>query len=147
MITAVLDRRAGAPLGKHDIYLSTVGGVRVTEPASDLAVALALASSLRDQPLPAGTVALGEVGLAGEVRPATGVARRIAEAARLGFTRALVPPGVRGASPSRTGSPWSRYPTWPARSAPLSGVAGARITAGHGAKGESPDLAREQDRR
>lgn len=99
MITAVLDRRAGAPLGKHDIYLSTVGGVRVTEPASDLAVALALASSLRDQPLPAGTVALGEVGLAGEVRPATGVARRIAEAARLGFTRALVPPGVRGSEP------------------------------------------------
>ena len=71
---------------------ATVGGVKLTEPAADLAVALALASAASDTPLPKNLVAIGEVGLAGEVRRVTGVQRRLAEAARLGFTHALVPP-------------------------------------------------------
>ena len=99
MILAVLDKRAQAPIGGSDAYLSTVGGVRLTEPAADLAVTLALAGAITDLPLPEGTVAFGEVGLAGEVRPVTGAHRRLAEAARLGFTRAVVPPGVLGAGP------------------------------------------------
>ncbi|WP_299444886.1 DNA repair protein RadA [uncultured Phycicoccus sp.] len=99
MVLAVLDKRAEAPIGGSDAYLSTVGGVRLTEPAADLAVTLALAGAITDRPLPGGTVAFGEVGLAGEVRPCTGAHRRLAEAARLGFTRAIVPPGVLGAGP------------------------------------------------
>ena len=99
MICAVLDRRAGAPIGGSDAYLSTVGGVRLTEPASDLAVALAVASSVSDTPLGTGTMAIGEVGLAGEVRPTTGMIRRLAEAARLGFTTAYVPTGTVGSGP------------------------------------------------
>ena len=73
------------------VFTATVGGVRLTEPASDLAVALAVASAAADRPLPAGLVVVGEVGLAGEVRPVQGVDRRLAEAARLGFTHALAP--------------------------------------------------------
>ena len=96
MVLAVLDRRAGVALRAADVYLSTIGGVRVTEPASDLAIALAVASSTTDRPLLPGTVAFGEVGLAGEIRPVSGVLRRLAEAARLGFTTAIVPPGVLG---------------------------------------------------
>jgi DNA repair protein RadA/Sms len=93
MILAVLQRRARLlRLGKDDVYAATVGGVRLREPASDLAVALAIASSATDQPLPSRLVALGEVGLAGDLRPVTGVQRRLAEAVRLGFTEALVPP-------------------------------------------------------
>jgi DNA repair protein RadA/Sms len=99
MILAVLDKRAQAPVGGADAYLSTVGGVRLTEPAADLAITLALAGAITDRPLPHGTVAFGEIGLAGEVRPVTGVHRRLAEAARLGFTRAVVPQGVLGAGP------------------------------------------------
>jgi len=99
MILAVLDKRAGAPVGAADAYLSTVGGVRLTEPAADLAVTLALAGAITDRPLPHGTVAFGEIGLAGEVRPVTGAHRRLAEAGRLGFTRAVVPAGVLGSGP------------------------------------------------
>jgi DNA repair protein RadA/Sms len=91
MILAVLDRRADVPVRQADCYVSTVGGVRLTEPAADLAVALSMASSVADRALPRGTIALGEVGLAGEIRPVTGVPRRLAEAARLGFRRAIVP--------------------------------------------------------
>jgi DNA repair protein RadA/Sms len=92
MVLAVLERRGGLPLGKQDIYASTVGGVRLREPASDLAVALAVASSMTDVPLPPRMIAVGEVGLAGEIRRVTGVQRRLAEAVRLGFTEAVVPP-------------------------------------------------------
>jgi DNA repair protein RadA/Sms len=99
MILAVLDRRARAPLGGKDAYLSTVGGVRLAEPAADLAVALALASAITDRPVVPGAIAFGEVGLAGEVRPVTGAARRLSEVARLGFTTAVVPPGVLGSGP------------------------------------------------
>ena len=92
MALAVLQRRAAMKLADKEVFAATVGGMRVVEPAADLAVALAVASSARDLVLPAHTVVLGEVGLAGEVRRVTGVGRRLAEAARLGFTSALVPP-------------------------------------------------------
>jgi DNA repair protein RadA/Sms len=93
MVVAVLQRRAGVTIGKRDIYAATVGGVRLTEPSVDLAIALALASATSDLSLPPGIIAIGEVGLAGEIRRVTGVQRRITEAARMGFRRAVVPPG------------------------------------------------------
>ncbi|WP_149360459.1 DNA repair protein RadA [Lolliginicoccus suaedae] len=91
MILAVLERRCGVALTGSEVYTATVGGMRVTEPSADLAIALAVASGARDRALPEKTVVLGEVGLAGEVRRVPGVARRVQEAARLGFTRAIVP--------------------------------------------------------
>ncbi len=94
MVLAVLQSRGGVFVGKQDVYAATVGGMRLTEPAADLAVALAIASASQDLALPSGLVVLGEVGLAGEVRQVTGLSRRLAEAERLGFTEALVPPGV-----------------------------------------------------
>lgn len=94
MVIAVLDKRAGAPIGTQDTYVSTVGGVKITEPSSDLAVAIAIASAVLDEPVPHTLLALGEIGLSGEVRPAVGVARRLTEAARLGFRTALVPVGA-----------------------------------------------------
>jgi DNA repair protein RadA/Sms len=94
MITAVLEKRAHLSVGTYDIYLSTVGGMRLTDPSSDLAVALAIASAYADLPMPTTVVAIGEVGLAGDLRRVTGMDRRLAEAARLGFTCAVVPPGV-----------------------------------------------------
>ncbi|ASR56269.1 DNA repair protein RadA [Cellulomonas sp. PSBB021] len=91
MVLAVLQRRLGARLADQDVYVSTVGGARVVEPAGDLALALAAIGSREDVALPRGLVALGEVGLAGEIRAVPGIGRRLAEAARLGFRRALVP--------------------------------------------------------
>jgi DNA repair protein RadA/Sms len=98
MLLAVLQSRASVSVNKDDSYVATVGGVRLTEPATDLAVALAIASAKTDHPLPARLIAFGEVGLAGEVRPVPGIGRRIQEAERLGFTHAIVP-----ASPGGTG--------------------------------------------
>jgi len=92
MVLAVLERRGRVRLGADDVFSATVGGVRVTEPAADLALALAVASAARDAPIPPSTVVLGEVGLSGEVRRVGAVGRRLAEAARLGFSTALVPP-------------------------------------------------------
>ncbi|HEY7719706.1 MAG TPA: DNA repair protein RadA [Pedococcus sp.] len=103
MILAVLDRRAGAPIGRSDVYLSTVGGVRLSEPASDLAVALAVASAIRRDALTPGSIAFGEIGLAGELRPVTGIPRRLSEAARLGFRTAYVPRGALGGGPTPEG--------------------------------------------
>jgi DNA repair protein RadA/Sms len=103
MVTAVLDRRARVTLRTADIYVSTVGGVRVGEPAADLAVALAVAGAANDQALVPRTVAFGEVGLAGEIRPVGGVPRRLSEAARLGFTTAIVPPDALGSAPPPDG--------------------------------------------
>ncbi|SOC56352.1 DNA repair protein RadA/Sms [Ornithinimicrobium cerasi] len=102
MVLAVLGQRAGVPLSRHDCYAATVGGVRLGEPAADLGLALALTSALLDLPLPTGTVALGEVGLAGDLRPVTGLPRRLTEAARIGFTEAVVPAGslTEGAPPA-----------------------------------------------
>lgn len=94
MVLAVLQSRCGVSLGKHDVYTATVGGMRLTEPGADLAIALAITSAVRETALPSGMVILGEVGLAGEVRRVAGIGRRLAEAERLGFTQALVPPGV-----------------------------------------------------
>ena len=99
MVLAVLARRGGLRLADQDVYTATVGGVRLSEPAADLAVALAVASAHSGAPLPADLVAIGEVGLSGDVRPVTAVSRRLAEAARLGFTRALVPVEVGAARP------------------------------------------------
>jgi DNA repair protein RadA/Sms len=104
LLLAVLGRRAGVPLGTQDVYANLAGGLAVTEPGLDLAVALALASSLRDRPVDPRTVAVGEVGLLGELRPVAGVDRRLREAARLGFTRAIVPArGQTGARDSEVG--------------------------------------------
>jgi DNA repair protein RadA/Sms len=93
LLLAVLGRRAGIGLGSHDVYANLAGGLTVAEPGLDLAVALALASSLRDRPIDVRTVAVGEVGLLGELRPVSGLERRLREAARLGFERAIVPAG------------------------------------------------------
>ncbi|PZG21340.1 DNA repair protein RadA [Nonomuraea aridisoli] len=93
MILAVLERRLNARLGGCDVFTATVGGIKLADPAVDLSVMLAVASAAGDKPLPAGLVALGEVGLAGELRPVKDVRRRLTEAARLGFKRALVPAG------------------------------------------------------
>jgi DNA repair protein RadA/Sms len=91
LLIAVLGRRAGIALGSHDVYANVAGGLSVVEPALDLPLALALASSSRDRPVPSGTVAIGEVGLLGELRAVVGLERRLREAARLGFGRAIVP--------------------------------------------------------
>jgi DNA repair protein RadA/Sms len=96
MVVAVLRQRARARLGRTDIYAATVGGVRLTEPSVDLAVALALVGALANVSLPSDLVAFGEVGLAGEVRSVAGLHRRLAEAARMGFRRAIAPAGPDG---------------------------------------------------
>jgi len=99
LLVAVLGRRAGIGLGSHDVYASLAGGLSADDPALDLPVAIALASSFRDRPVVVGTVAAGEVGLLGELRGVGGLERRLREAARLGFRRAIVPRPVRGGSP------------------------------------------------
>jgi DNA repair protein RadA/Sms len=99
MVLAVLERRAGVVLVNRDTYVATVGGARLSEPSTDLAVALAVASAGNDLPLAPGTIAVGEVGLAGEVRPVAAVGRRLAEAARLGFRHAIIPAGTDDTAP------------------------------------------------
>ena len=96
LLVAVLGRRAGIGLAGHDVYANLAGGLTVAEPGLDLPIALALASSLRDRPIRPGTVAIGEVGLLGELRPVAGLERRLREAARLGFERAIVPRPANG---------------------------------------------------
>jgi DNA repair protein RadA/Sms len=91
MLLAVLHRHAGVACMDQDVFVNAVGGVRIGEPAADLAVLLAIQSSLRGKPLPRGFIAFGEVGLAGEVRPAPRGQERLKEAAKLGFSVALVP--------------------------------------------------------
>jgi len=103
MVMAVLQRRADVKLGKQDVYAATVGGVRLNEPAVDLAIALALSSAAADLSVAATVVAIGEVGLAGEVRRVPGTARRLAEAERLGFRRAVIPAGSAGIPASASG--------------------------------------------
>jgi len=93
MTLAVLELRAGIRLSGRDVYVATVGGMKISEPSADLAVALSVASAAKGLALPADLIAVGEVGLAGEIRKITGVQQRIAEAARLGFKRAMVPVG------------------------------------------------------
>ncbi|MBK6294702.1 MAG: DNA repair protein RadA [Rhodoferax sp.] len=91
MLLAVLHRHAGVACMDQDVFVNAVGGVRISEPAADLAVLLAITSSLRGKPLPKGFLAFGEVGLAGEVRPAPRGQERLKEAAKLGFSVAVVP--------------------------------------------------------
>jgi DNA repair protein RadA/Sms len=99
MITAVLEKHARLTIAVNDIYLSTVGGMRLTDPSSDLAVAIALASAYANLPLPTTAVMIGEVGLAGDLRRVSGMDRRLSEAARQGFNIALIPPGCDGVPP------------------------------------------------
>jgi DNA repair protein RadA/Sms len=91
LLLAVLHRHAGIACYDQDVFVNAVGGVRISEPAADLAVLLAVVSSLRGRPIAGKTVAFGEVGLAGEVRPAPRGQERLKEAAKLGFTRAIIP--------------------------------------------------------
>ena len=99
MMLAVVERRANVKLSMKDVYTATVGGVRLTEPATDLAIALAVASAAANTPFADGLVAIGEVGLAGEIRRVNAVQRRLAEAARLGFTVGIVPVGCADGAP------------------------------------------------
>ena len=99
LLLAVLHRHAGIACFDQDVFVNAVGGVKITEPAADLAVLMATVSSLKNQPLPAGLVVFGEVGLAGEVRPVQRGQERLREAAKLGFTHALIPHANRPKQP------------------------------------------------
>jgi DNA repair protein RadA/Sms len=99
MLLAVLHRHAGIVCFDQDVFVNAVGGVRIAEPAADLAVILSIASSLKNKPLPQKLVVFGEVGLAGEIRPAPRGQDRLKEAAKLGFTRALIPEANRPRQP------------------------------------------------
>ncbi len=91
LISAVLSKRVGLKLHEHDIFMNVIGGMKVTEPASDLAMAISIASSYLDRVIPADMVLVGEVGLSGELRAVSQLGARLSEAAKLGFKRALVP--------------------------------------------------------
>ena len=99
LLIAVLERRGGVDVSGRDVYASLAGGLKDSEPALDLPLALAFAASQRDQALAADTLVCGEVSLLGEVRPVRGLDRRLREAARLGFRRAIVPVGQQGGAP------------------------------------------------
>ena len=98
MVLAVLEARCGLAFSALDVYLNVAGGLRITEPAADLAVAAALVSSRLDVPVPPDTVVFGEIGLAGEVRAVSQTETRLKEAAKLGFARAIMPPAKEAAS-------------------------------------------------
>lgn len=102
LITAVLTRRLGSHLGEQDVFVNVIGGMRISEPAADLAVATSIASSLRDAPVRADTVMIGEVGLSGELRMVGQMPARLREAAKLGFRTAIVPRRIR----RNSGEPW-----------------------------------------
>jgi DNA repair protein RadA/Sms len=95
-VLAVLEARCGVSLAGKDVYLNVAGGLRITEPAADLAVAAALVSAVSDTPAPADAVVFGEIGLSGEVRRVSQAEARLKEAAKLGFARALLPVRGRG---------------------------------------------------
>ncbi|HSB65248.1 MAG TPA: DNA repair protein RadA [Anaerolineales bacterium] len=102
LVTAVLARRMGLRLGDQDVFVNVVGGIQVEEPAADLAMAAAITSSMRDQPVKADTVLIGEVGLSGELRMVGQMPARLREAAKLGFRSAIVPKRI------RKGEPWPK---------------------------------------
>jgi len=139
LLIAVLGRRAGIGLGSHDVYVNVAGGLTVEEPALDLPIAIALASSLRDRPVTPSTIAVGEVGLLGELRPVSGLERRLREAARLGYVRAIVPRPTRGAA----------LPAIPGLEivavASLADAIGAALRGGM--RGPKPDASEESDPR
>jgi DNA repair protein RadA/Sms len=99
IIAAVLTRRMGLKLGEQDIFVNVVGGLKIDEPAADLAIAVAIASSMRDLPIRADAVLIGEIGLAGELRLPSQMQTRLREAAKLGFKTAIVPQRIRKAEP------------------------------------------------
>jgi len=102
MVLAVLEARCGVSIGANDVYLNVAGGLRISEPAADLAVAAAVVSSLADEAVPPDMVVFGEIGLGGEVRPVGQREARLREAAKLGFRSALVPQGqARGGGAAR----------------------------------------------
>ncbi|HBT46696.1 MAG TPA: DNA repair protein RadA [Peptococcaceae bacterium] len=101
LLMAVLEKRGHLPLGAHDVYLNVAGGINITEPAADLAVCLAIASSLKDKPVDPHLLVAGEVGLAGEVRAVAQAEKRVEEARRLGFTRFILPEGNKKTFSSR----------------------------------------------
>jgi DNA repair protein RadA/Sms len=92
MLLAVMNRHLGCQLGGFDVFINVVGGLRIDEPAADLAIVVAIWSSLTGSVVPAGTAVFGEVGLGGEVRPVVGSALRVGEASKLGFSRVVGPP-------------------------------------------------------
>jgi DNA repair protein RadA/Sms len=100
LVAAVLTRRLGISLGEQDIFINVVGGLRIDEPAADLAIAAAIASSMKDVPIRADAVLLGEIGLSGELRWVSQLEARLREAAKLGFKTAIVPRRI------RRGEPW-----------------------------------------
>ncbi len=93
LMTAVLEKKVGLGLSGQDVYVSAVGGVRINEPAADLAIAAALVSSFKDRAVPRGTALVGEIGLTGEIRPVSFMDKRLLEASKLGFTRVIMPKG------------------------------------------------------
>ncbi len=99
MVLAVLEARCGLGFGQRDVYLNVAGGLRISEPAADLAAAAALASSALDTPLPQDCVVFGEVSLSGDVRPVSRMEGRLKEAAKLGFGRAFAPAAAADSSP------------------------------------------------
>ncbi|MCC6446799.1 MAG: DNA repair protein RadA [Armatimonadetes bacterium] len=103
LILAVLEKRLGLAMGTQDVYVNVAGGIRVIEPAVDLAVAMAIASSFKDVPVPPRSVFIGEVGLAGEIRSVTQAVKRLTEAARLGFEEAVLSHGPAGKRPKIDG--------------------------------------------
>jgi DNA repair protein RadA/Sms len=103
LLTAVLVRRVGLRLAEQDIFVNVVGGLTVEEPAADLAIATAIASSVWDKPLPADLALIGEIGLSGELRAVSQIAARLREAAKLGFKRCIVPKTLRRADPLPSG--------------------------------------------
>ena len=88
---AILEKRLGIPFSKYDVYLNVVGGIHIDEPAADLAVCMALISSMRDIPVSDGLIAVGEVGLSGETRSVPDIEKRLGEAQRLGFGEFVMP--------------------------------------------------------
>jgi DNA repair protein RadA/Sms len=102
MLIAVIEKRSDRNLkfGKSDVYVNVAGGIRISEPAADLGLALSIVGNVLNVPLPDGTVVIGELGLAGEVRRVGQLERRLSEAARHGLKRALIPAGVKAGRPS-----------------------------------------------
>jgi DNA repair protein RadA/Sms len=101
MVLAVLEAHCGVRLSGHDVYLNVAGGLRIQEPAADVAAAAALVSSLTHAPLPAHAVYFGEISLSGAVRPVPQSAARLREAQKLGFTRAIAPEASRNEAPDQ----------------------------------------------
>ena len=91
LMLAVLEKRGGVNIGMSDAYVNVIGGLQLDEPAADLALVLAAASSFRDKPIDPSTAAIGEVGLTGEIRAVTGLQQRLTEAARTGFKTCIIP--------------------------------------------------------